>query len=71
MTKEKVEKLISQLTLQEKTDLIHGNGFFTTKGANAATVFIGLTRFCARLSFWARKTTRSTVLRVRAENVRI
>ena len=32
MTKEKVEKLISQLTLQEKTDLIHGNGFFTTKG---------------------------------------
>ena len=32
MTKEKIEKLISQLTLQEKVDMIHGNGFFATKG---------------------------------------
>ena len=32
MTKEKIEKLITQLTLQEKVDMIHGNGFFTTKG---------------------------------------
>lgn len=32
MTKEKIEKLISQLTLQEKTGMIHGNGFFVTKG---------------------------------------
>lgn len=32
MTKEKIEKLIAQLTLQEKVDMIHGNGFFTTKG---------------------------------------
>ncbi|MDE7415119.1 MAG: glycoside hydrolase family 3 C-terminal domain-containing protein [Lachnospiraceae bacterium] len=32
MTKEKIEKLIMQLTLQEKVDMIHGNGFFTTKG---------------------------------------
>lgn len=32
MTKEKIEKLIAQLTLQEKIGMIHGNGFFTTKG---------------------------------------
>jgi len=32
MTKENIEKLITQLTLQEKIDMIHGNGFFTTKG---------------------------------------
>lgn len=32
MIKEKIEKLISQLTLQEKVDLIHGNGLFATKG---------------------------------------
>ncbi|MDE7272084.1 MAG: glycoside hydrolase family 3 C-terminal domain-containing protein [Lachnospiraceae bacterium] len=32
MTKEKIEKLISQLTLQEKVGMIHGDGFFTTKG---------------------------------------
>ncbi|MDE7029329.1 MAG: glycoside hydrolase family 3 C-terminal domain-containing protein [Lachnospiraceae bacterium] len=32
MTKDKIEKLISQLTLQEKVDMIHGNGFFATKG---------------------------------------
>lgn len=32
MTKEKIEKLISQLTLQEKIGMIHGNGFFATKG---------------------------------------
>lgn len=32
MTKDKIEKLISQLTLQEKIGMIHGNGFFTTKG---------------------------------------
>lgn len=32
MTKEKIEKLIAQLTLQEKVDMIHGNGLFTTKG---------------------------------------
>ncbi len=29
MTKEKIEKLISQLTLQEKVDLIHGNGLLS------------------------------------------
>jgi len=32
MTKDKIEKLISQLTLQEKIGMIHGDGFFTTKG---------------------------------------
>ena len=32
MTKEKIEALISQLTLQEKIDMIHGNGCFCTKG---------------------------------------
>ncbi len=32
MTKEQIEKLISQLTLEEKVGMIHGNGFFTTKG---------------------------------------
>lgn len=32
MTKEKIEKLIAQLTLQEKVGMIHGDGFFTTKG---------------------------------------
>ncbi len=32
MTNEKIEELISQLTLQEKTDMIHGSGLFTTKG---------------------------------------
>lgn len=32
MTKDKIEKLIAQLTLQEKVDMIHGNGFFATKG---------------------------------------
>ena len=32
MTKEKIEELISQLTLQEKIDMIHGNGCFCTKG---------------------------------------
>ena len=32
MTKEKIEKLIAQLTLQEKIDMIHGSGCFTTKG---------------------------------------
>jgi beta-glucosidase len=32
MTKEHIEKLISQLTLEEKIGMIHGNGFFTTKG---------------------------------------
>lgn len=32
MTKEKIEKLIAQLTLQEKVGMIHGNGFFATKG---------------------------------------
>jgi len=32
MTKEKIEKLISQLTLQEKVGMIHGVGFFATKG---------------------------------------
>lgn len=32
MTKDKIEVLISQLTLQEKIDMIHGNGLFTTKG---------------------------------------
>ena len=32
MTKDKIEKLISQLTLQEKVGMIHGNGFFVTKG---------------------------------------
>ena len=29
MTKEKIEKLISQLTLQEKVDLIHVNGLLS------------------------------------------
>lgn len=32
MTKEKIDRLISQLTLQEKIGMIHGNGFFATKG---------------------------------------
>lgn len=32
MTKDKIEKLIAQLTLQEKIGMIHGDGFFTTKG---------------------------------------
>jgi beta-glucosidase len=32
MTKEHIEKLISQLTLEEKVGMIHGDGFFTTKG---------------------------------------
>lgn len=32
MTKDKIEKLIAQLTLQEKVDMIHGNDFFSTKG---------------------------------------
>lgn len=32
MTKEKIKELISQLTLQEKIDMIHGNGLFSTKG---------------------------------------
>lgn len=32
MTKDKIEKLISQLTLQEKIGMIHGDGFFKTKG---------------------------------------
>ncbi|MDE7321469.1 MAG: glycoside hydrolase family 3 C-terminal domain-containing protein [Lachnospiraceae bacterium] len=32
MTKEKIEKLIAKLTLQEKIGMIHGDGFFTTKG---------------------------------------
>ena len=32
MTKDKIEKLIAQLTLQEKVDMIHGNGLFATKG---------------------------------------
>ncbi|MDE5699713.1 MAG: glycoside hydrolase family 3 C-terminal domain-containing protein [Lachnospiraceae bacterium] len=32
MTKDKIEKLISQLTLQEKIGMIHGDGFFTTRG---------------------------------------
>lgn len=32
MTKEKIEKLIVQLTLQEKIGMIHGDGFFATKG---------------------------------------
>ena len=27
MTKDKIEKLIAQLTLQEKVDMIHGNDF--------------------------------------------
>lgn len=32
MTKEKIDALISQLSLQEKIDMIHGNGLFSTKG---------------------------------------
>ena len=32
MTKEKLKELVSQLTLQEKLDMIHGNGIFATKG---------------------------------------
>lgn len=32
MTKDKIKELISQLTLQEKIDMIHGNGLFATKG---------------------------------------
>ena len=32
MTKDKIEKLIAQLTLQEKIGMIHGNGLFATKG---------------------------------------
>lgn len=32
MTKDKIEKLIAQLTLQEKIGMIHGDGFFRTKG---------------------------------------
>lgn len=32
MTKEKMEGLISKLTLQEKIGMIHGNGLFSTKG---------------------------------------
>jgi beta-glucosidase len=32
MTKEHIEKLISQLTLEEKVGMIHGNGLFSTKG---------------------------------------
>ena len=32
MTKDKIEKLIAQLTLQEKIGMIHGNGLFETKG---------------------------------------
>lgn len=32
MTKDKIEKLIAQLTLQEKIGMIHGDGFFKTKG---------------------------------------
>lgn len=32
MTKDKIEKLISQLTLQEKIGMIHGSGIFRTKG---------------------------------------
>lgn len=32
MTKDKIEKLIAQLTLQEKVDMIHGNDFFSAKG---------------------------------------
>lgn len=32
MTKDKIERLIAQLTLQEKIGMIHGDGFFKTKG---------------------------------------
>lgn len=32
MTKEKIKELISQLTLQEKIDMIHGSELFATKG---------------------------------------
>ena len=32
MTRDKIEKLISQLTLQEKIGMIHGDGLFRTKG---------------------------------------
>lgn len=32
MTNEKIEELISQLTLQEKADMLHGSGLFATKG---------------------------------------
>ncbi len=32
MTDEKIEALISELTLQEKVDMIHGSEFFSTKG---------------------------------------
>lgn len=32
MTSERIEELISRLTLQEKADMVHGNGLFSTKG---------------------------------------
>jgi len=32
MTKEKIKELVSQLTLQEKIDMIHGSELFATKG---------------------------------------